>query len=260
MSALNFSFLFFKKKEERKPSIHQKSVSLKPDSRRLVMAKEQHYIDFDEYIRQGEPSQREAAYAWSTAIGLQAVDGLQVSDYLLELARKNIEGELTMDEVSDLLDKHYAKKRKNRTAWKEYQTYTRVESVNKEDCRMGRQFERQTNLVDPTSNPISSGQVPEQATYKHRTSTGQVWDKLGYINPDVISLIQVIGNQKLSVKEMMMGMELKGRDNFLKVHLNPAISEGFVRLLYPDTPRHPRQKYLLTAKGVLLFKEIMPQP
>ena len=59
---------------------------------------------------------------------------------------------------------------------------------------------------------------------------------------------------------MMMGIELKGRDNFLKVHLNPAISEGFVRLLYPDKPRHPRQKYLLTAKGVLLYKEIMTQP
>ena len=224
------------------------------------MAKEQHYIDFDEYIRQGEPAQREAAYAWSTAIGLQAVDGLQVSDYLLELARKNIEGDLTMDEVSDLLDKHYAKKRKNRTAWKEYQTYTRVESVNKEECRRGRQFERQPNLVDPTSTPISSGQVPEQVPHKLGTSAGQVQDKFGYVSPDVIGLLQVIGHQKLSVKEMMMGMELKGRDNFLKVHLNPAISKGFVRLLHPETPRHPRQKYLLTAKGISLYKEIMTQP
>ena len=50
------------------------------------------YIDFDEYIRQGEPAQRERAEAWRVAIGLQAVDGLQVSDYLLELARRNIEG------------------------------------------------------------------------------------------------------------------------------------------------------------------------
>ncbi len=56
---------------------------------------------------------------------------------------------------------------------------------------------------------------------------------------------------------MMMGMELKGRDNFLKVHLNPAISKGFVRLLYPDKPHHPRQKYLLTAKGVMLYKVII---
>ena len=62
--------------------------------------------DFDEYIRQCEPLQREAAYAWSTAIGLQAVDGLKVSDYLLELARRNIDGEISMEEVDKLLDEY----------------------------------------------------------------------------------------------------------------------------------------------------------
>ena len=74
------------------------------------MVKEQHYIDFDEYIRQGEPAQREAAYAWSTAIGLQAVDGLTTSEYLNDLARRNIEGELTMDQVDTLLDSYYESK------------------------------------------------------------------------------------------------------------------------------------------------------
>ena len=74
------------------------------------MAKEHHYIDFDEYIRQGEPAQREAAYAWSTAIGLQAVDGLTTSEYLNDLARRNIEGELTMDQVDTLLDSYYESK------------------------------------------------------------------------------------------------------------------------------------------------------
>jgi len=61
------------------------------------------YLNYDEHIRQGEPSRREAAYAWNTAIGLQAVDGLKVSDYLLELARRNIEGEISMEEVDKLL-------------------------------------------------------------------------------------------------------------------------------------------------------------
>ena len=70
----------------------------------------QTYINFDEYIRQGEPSQREAAYAWSTAIGLQAVDGLKTSDYLNDLARRNIEGEITIDEVGKLLDSYYESK------------------------------------------------------------------------------------------------------------------------------------------------------
>ena len=68
------------------------------------------YLNFDEYIRQGEPSQREAAYAWSTAIGLQAVDGLKTSEYLNGLARRNIEGEITIDEVREQLQSYYVNK------------------------------------------------------------------------------------------------------------------------------------------------------
>ena len=48
-------------------------------------------LNFDEYIRQGKPQKKERAEAWRVAIGLQAVDGLKVSDYLLELARRNID-------------------------------------------------------------------------------------------------------------------------------------------------------------------------
>ena len=85
------------------------------------------YLNFDEYIRQGDPSQREAAYAWSTAIGLQAVDGLKVSDYLLELARRNIEGEISMEEVDKLLDEYYEEKHRIRDTWREYETYTKID-------------------------------------------------------------------------------------------------------------------------------------
>ena len=83
------------------------------------MAKEQGYIDFDAYIRQGEPTQREAAYAWSTAIGLQAVDGLTTSEYLNELACRNIEGELTMEQVDKLLDCYYETTRMKPTSHRE---------------------------------------------------------------------------------------------------------------------------------------------
>ena len=83
--------------------------------------------DFDEYIRQCEPLQREAAYAWSTAIGLQAVDGLKVSDYLLELARRNIEGEISMEEIDKLLDEYYEEKHRIRDTWSEYETDTRID-------------------------------------------------------------------------------------------------------------------------------------
>ena len=56
---------------------------------------------------------------------------------------------------------------------------------------------------------------------------------------------------------MLTALELKDRMNFVELFLNPAVAEGFVRMLYPDKPRHPRQKYLLTAKGILLYNQMM---
>ena len=70
----------------------------------------QQYLDFDEYIRQGEPDQKEKAGYWQTAIGLQAVDGLKVSDYLQDTARKHIEGEITIDEARELVNQYYITK------------------------------------------------------------------------------------------------------------------------------------------------------
>lgn len=71
--------------------------------------------DFDKYIKQVEPSAQESANAWRTAIGLQAVDGLKTSQYLLDIARQNINGDVTIDEVRELLDTYY-KNKTNRTA------------------------------------------------------------------------------------------------------------------------------------------------
>ena len=65
------------------------------------------YAGFDEYIRQGEPSRSEAAQAWSTAIGLQDVDGLKTSDYLLKTARQHIEGDITISEANRLIESYY---------------------------------------------------------------------------------------------------------------------------------------------------------
>ena len=66
--------------------------------------------DFEEYIRQSEPHRREKGYAWQTAIGLQAVDGLKPSEYLKEKARQHIEGDITIDEVKQLVDSYYKSK------------------------------------------------------------------------------------------------------------------------------------------------------
>ena len=73
------------------------------------MRKKPSEIDFEEYIRQGDPEKKERAINWRTAIGLQAVDGLRVSDFLIEIARRNIEGEITMDEAQQLIEAHYQK-------------------------------------------------------------------------------------------------------------------------------------------------------
>ena len=67
-------------------------------------------LNFDEYIRQGEPDKKEKAYIWQTAIGLQAVDGLSTSEYLKEAAKRNIEGEITVDEVGRLIKSYYQSK------------------------------------------------------------------------------------------------------------------------------------------------------
>ncbi len=64
-------------------------------------------VDFDKYIINGEPDGRERAEAWKTAIGLQAVDGLQTSDYLKDTAARHIEGDISIDEVKELINGYY---------------------------------------------------------------------------------------------------------------------------------------------------------
>lgn len=57
----------------------------------------------------------------------------------------------------------------------------------------------------------------------------------------------------MKVKEIMDSMGLRNRENFVNVYLSPAIAKGFVRMLYPDSPRSPKQRYLLTVKGLSLY-------
>lgn len=380
---------------------------------------DQLYINFDEYIRQGEPAQRERADAWRVAIGLQAVDGLKTSEYLHQTARRNIEGEITIDEARELVKQYYVSKTthdeddadkeeadrvsgniakllqtdaftysvaglaaihraifegvfKHAGRFRDYDIskkewvlqwdsvlYGRWQDLKmtiEYDLEQERQFdytgldkgqiiehlarfvaglwqihpfaegntrttavftikylrylgfsvnndlfERHSwyfrnalvranyrNVVKGVEreplflirffrnlllgennelknrymmiNPPEGHQMPEntpQEQDKRRTSTGQVQDKIHTDNYNIIGIIKVIEFQQLSVKKIMTGLQLKGRDNFLNLYLLPAIAEGYVRLLYPDKPRHPRQKYLLTVKGLALYNEML---
>lgn len=65
---------------------------------------------FEEYIKNLPPTRKEMGQAWSAAIGLQDVDGLKPSEYLYETAKKNIDGEITVDEAEELINVYYERK------------------------------------------------------------------------------------------------------------------------------------------------------
>ena len=372
------------------------------------MAKGKGYIDFDAYIRQGEPDKRKRADAWRVAIGLQAVDGLTTSDYLNETARRNIEGEINIDEARQLVKTYYQKKItrepdddekqeadevsgniskllqtdaftysvagfsaihkaifdgvfKHAGRFRDYDITKKewvlrgdtVQYARWQDLCMTIQYdldqERQFDysvldkdqMVEHIAKFVSglweihpfcegntrttaifiikylrslgfdvNNDLFEQNSWYFRNAlvranyrnlakginyepvflvrffrnlllgennelknrymiinppeewkmpeTGQTPDKLpdkfDTDNDYVKKLIKTMGNRKMSIKEMLDAIGLKNRESFMDVYLNPSISEGFVRLLFPEKPRHPRQKYLLTAKGIALFK------
>ena len=116
----------------------------------------------------------------------------------------------------------------------------------------GQEWSEQPNLADPTS----TRQVPD----KYPTSTRQVDDLLHTDNPYINQIIEAIGEKQMSVKNLMSAVGLKNRENFMDNYLNPAIEDGYVRLLYPNSPRHPRQRYLLTVKGLTLYNDLFNSP
>lgn len=64
-------------------------------------------FELEEYIRQGEPEQAEKSEAWQIAIGLQQVDGLKTSAYLLDTAKEHIEGKISIDEAQKRIQSYY---------------------------------------------------------------------------------------------------------------------------------------------------------
>ncbi|NCC99660.1 MAG: hypothetical protein EOL95_08185 [Bacteroidia bacterium] len=210
-------------------------------------------IDFESYIRDSEPDKKEKASAWKTAIGLQAVDGLQTSDYLKDTAVFTIKylKSIGFDVNNDLFAEHawYFRNALVRANYRNVQKGIEPDMsflvLFFRNLMMGERNELKNRymVVNPTierievQNPTSTRQIPD----KYPTST------------TMHTIIQILAEQQLSIKEMLKAMNLKNRENFMENYLNPAMKEGLVVMLYPNNPNHPRQKYLLTDKGLAIF-------
>lgn len=111
------------------------------------MSDEQKYTiqGLEEYIRQGEPLQRERGETWRVAIGLQQVDGLTPSEYLLDTAQKHIEGNISIDEAKRLIDAYY----KSEAGRKEVES-SRTEEADKVSARITEILTEKTFSFAPT--------------------------------------------------------------------------------------------------------------
>ena len=110
------------------------------------MSDEQKYTiqGLDEYIRQGESQQRERSEAWKVAIGLQQVDRLQTSEYLLDTAKRHIEGDISIGEAKELIDSYY----KSASGRKEVEG-DRTEEADKVAARITELIEEKTFSFTP---------------------------------------------------------------------------------------------------------------
>ena len=361
--------------------------------------------EYEQYLRQGEPSRRKKALTWATSIGLQQVDGLQTSEYLRDVARRNIEDEITTAEGQQLIASYYEQLSRRQqsdlqeteeadraaaniahilsTATLDFTTHGfkmlhrqifkgvfkhagefRDYDISKRewvlrgasvlylgnadlqhaldyDIEQERQFSytklSNDEIVQHITrfvaglwqiHPFGEGNTRTTAVFtiqylrslgfdvdndlfalnswyfrnalvranyksaqvdyepvflerffrnlllgeqwelrnrymligaeetiptKHRLSTDQVPTKFDEPSPNVAALVRVIDSKQIKVSDMMEALGMKHRHTFRVNYLDPAIESGFVAMLYPNSPRHPRQRYLLTPKGLMYF-------
>jgi fido (protein-threonine AMPylation protein) len=115
--------------------------------------------NFEEYIRQGEPNKAEKAKVWKTAIGLQQVDGLHPSDYLIATAKQNIEGDISIEEVKQRIDSYYKQHPLKNTE-------NRTEEADKVSARIAEILSEQTFTFSPVEY-LSIHRRLFQGVYSH---------------------------------------------------------------------------------------------
>ena len=114
---------------------------------------------FKEYMKESEPDKAGKSYVWSTAIGLQAVDGLKTSEYLLHTAIQNIEGNVTLEEAQHLIDSYYEER-------PDSQDSQRTEEADKVSARIAAILSEQAFSFSPNEY-ISIHRRLFQGLYSH---------------------------------------------------------------------------------------------
>ena len=120
--------------------------------------KDKHTDPFAEYFISGEPGRADKAYAWQTAIGLQDVDKLKTSDYLLNTAKDNIEGGISIEEAKKRIDSYYEENRHHQPE--------RTEEADKVSVRIAEILSENSFVFSPTQY-ISIHKRLFQGIYSH---------------------------------------------------------------------------------------------
>jgi len=82
-------------------------------------------------------------------------------------------------------------------------------------------------------------------------------EEIKNINPRVLRLIMALGTETLTRRGICGNMDLRARKNLWDMYMTPSMQQGYVRFLYPDHPNSPDQKYLLTDKGLEVYKALI---
>ena len=148
----------------------------------------QYQLDFEQYITQGEPDKGRNCIAWQTAIGLQAVDGLKPSNVLVDAARRNIEGELSIDEVRSLINSYYDSK-EGRLENEESEEADKV-SINIRNILASKAFTFSVMEYIGLHGKIFEGVFKHAGEIRTRNITKKEWildgDTVYYANADMI--------------------------------------------------------------------------
>ena len=98
----------------------------------------------------------------------------------------------------------------------------------------------------------STDQVPT----KYRPSTAQASVVINEASVEIKNMVKVL-NETLALQDIQERLGLKHRGNFKQNYLEPAIKQGFIMMLFPENPKHPNQKYLLTSEGTELLETLI---